>query len=174
MQEMTPSGEDHRKPLAVRGFDDLVVAHGAAGLDDGGYAGFGQRLHAVGEGEEGVAGGDGPSRPLGGLLYRYLGGVDPAHLASPDTHRGPFPGEDYGVALYDTGHAPGEEEVFHLLLRRPRFGDHPVIGVVLDGVRVLEQDAARYLFWSRERADEVCDENSYVRFWERGLPAPPR
>ena len=35
MQEMTPAGEDHRESRAVGGLDDFVVAHGAAGLDDG-------------------------------------------------------------------------------------------------------------------------------------------
>jgi hypothetical protein len=44
MQEMAAPGKDHRKPLAIRRLDDLIVAYGAAGLYDGLYAGFGQRF----------------------------------------------------------------------------------------------------------------------------------
>ena len=72
MKEMTPPGKDHREPVAIGSLDDLVVAYGAAGLDDGRYAGLCQSLHAIGEGEEGVACGDGTMRLFAGLLYRYL------------------------------------------------------------------------------------------------------
>ena len=98
------------------------------------YASFGQGLHAVGEGEEGVARGGGSLCPLAGLLYCYPRGVDPAHLARSDTDCGPVLGEDYGVALDHAGYAPGEDQVSHLLRRRMRLGDDPVLRVVLDGV----------------------------------------
>src|ERR687890_1980300 len=91
---------------------------------------------------------------LARLLYRYLRGVDPAHLACPHPDRGPVPGEDDRVALDHAGDAPGEEEIPHLLQRRMFFCDHPVAGIVLDGVCILEQYAARYLLGREEGLDE--------------------
>ena len=54
MAEVAHAGEHHGEAVVVGGGDDLVVAHGAAGLDHGGGAGLGGRQQAVGEGEEGV------------------------------------------------------------------------------------------------------------------------
>ena len=73
MPEVADAGEDHGEAGFVGGRDDLVVAHRAAGLDDGGGAGFGGGQQAVGEGEEGVGGDD---RALGQRLGR------PAALAA--------------------------------------------------------------------------------------------
>src|SRR5215211_1758114 len=131
---MAPPGKDHREPVTVRRLDDFIVAYGAAGLYYGLYAGFGQGLHAVGEGEEGVACGGGSIRPFAGLLYGYARGVDAAHLARSYADHGPVSGEDYGVALDHAGYAPGEGQVAHLLRRRTHFGDDFVLRVVLDGV----------------------------------------
>src|ERR671916_2827752 len=55
VQEVASPGEDHRRPALVRSPYDLLIPFGAARLYDGRDAGFGKRLHAVGEGEEGVA-----------------------------------------------------------------------------------------------------------------------
>src|SRR3712207_9203962 len=98
VQEVAPSRKDHRHPERVRGFDDLLVAFGAAGLYDGLDASFCQRLHTVGEGEERVASRYRAPRPLASLLDSELGGVHPATLAAPDTDRGPLPGEHDRVA----------------------------------------------------------------------------
>src|SRR5215212_4150782 len=145
MQEMASPGKYHCDPVAVRSFDDLIVAYGAAGLYDGLYAGFGQGFHAVGEGEEGIACGGGSLCPFAGLLHGYPRGIDPAHLARSYSDRGPISGEDYGVALDHAGYAPGEDQVSHLLRRRTRLGDDPVLRVIFDGVRCLEQDPACYV-----------------------------
>ena len=56
MPEVAPAGERHRDPGPVSRRDHRVVADRAAGLDDGGDAGRGRGLEAVGEGEEGVRG----------------------------------------------------------------------------------------------------------------------
>src|SRR5689334_14312886 len=54
--EKPPPGEDHRDAVLVGSGDDLSVAHGAAGLDDGAHPGLRRRVYAVAEGEEGVGG----------------------------------------------------------------------------------------------------------------------
>src|SRR3989442_12397636 len=63
-------GEDHGHAVRVGGADDLLVARAAARLDDGGRARGGRLLEPVGEGEEGVARGDGAAgrdaEPIGG------------------------------------------------------------------------------------------------------------
>ena len=59
MAEVPDAGERHGDAAAVGGFDDLWVADGAAGLNDGGGPGVGDDLETVGKGEEGVGGGDG-------------------------------------------------------------------------------------------------------------------
>src|SRR4051812_50224692 len=64
--------QDHRGAALVGQVDGLLVADGAAGVDDGGDAGVEQDRGAVGEGEEGVAGGDGGF----GVLRAGLGGGD--------------------------------------------------------------------------------------------------
>ena len=52
--EQPPAGEHHSHAVLVRGGDDFFVSLGAAGLDDGLYAGFGCCVDSVSEGEEGV------------------------------------------------------------------------------------------------------------------------
>src|SRR5829696_2253085 len=142
---MGSSGEDHREPVAVRRLDDFIVAYGAAWLYDGLYASFGQGLHAVGEREESVARGGRSLCPFAGLLHGYPRGVDPAHLARSYADRGPVSGEDYGVALDHAGDAPSEDKIAHLLWRRTRIGNDPVLRAVLHGVGRLEQDPTRYV-----------------------------
>src|SRR5829696_1689932 len=171
MQEMAAPGKDHRKPSVVRRLDDLIVAYGAAGLYDGPYACFGQGLHAVGEGEESVACGGGPSGPFAGLLYGYLRRVDPAHLPRSYADRGRVLGEDYSVALDHAGDAPGKDQIPHLLRRRTRLGDNPVLRIIFDSVRCLKQDPARYVLGREGRASELaCDEHPHVRFGRQDLP----
>ena len=73
--------------------------------------------HAVGEGEEGVSGGD-ERAPLGGLLYRH-----PTRLIWP-APTPPWPLPWRGMALSFTTRATrqAEEQIFHLLLSQVRFG----------------------------------------------------
>ena len=54
MPEMPRAREHHGDAVVVGGLDHLVVAHGAAGLDHGGGAGFDRDQEAVGEGKERV------------------------------------------------------------------------------------------------------------------------
>src|SRR5690606_11194808 len=54
--EDAPAGEQHGDVMLVRGGDDFLVAHGAAGLDDGAHACGRCRIDAVAEREERVGG----------------------------------------------------------------------------------------------------------------------
>ena len=58
MREVAGAGEVHGDAGGLGGLNDLPVADGAAGLDDGAHAGVKEHLEAIGEGEEGVGGGD--------------------------------------------------------------------------------------------------------------------
>lgn len=49
--EVAHAGEDHGYSQAVGGLDGLVVAYGAARLNDGFDPGFSRLFHVVGEGE---------------------------------------------------------------------------------------------------------------------------
>ncbi len=56
MPEVAHAAEHHGHTALVGGGDDLVVAHGATGLDDAGGALVHHHIQAVTEREEGVAG----------------------------------------------------------------------------------------------------------------------
>jgi hypothetical protein len=56
--EVAETGEHHGEAGRVGGGDDLLVPQGSARLDDRRRAGIDGGLKAVGEGEEGVRGGD--------------------------------------------------------------------------------------------------------------------
>ena len=82
--EVADAGEDHGEVEAVGGGDDLVVAHGAAGLDDCRGAGLGDDFEAVGEGERSVGGGYRAGEGEDGFECSETGGVDAGHLAGAD------------------------------------------------------------------------------------------
>ena len=76
MTEVAHAGHDHGDAMLVGGGDDLVVAHGASRLNDGGGAGFHGGEKPVGEGKEGVGGDDrtlGQRLGIAGSLCRVLG-----------------------------------------------------------------------------------------------------
>ena len=52
--EQPDAAECHGNAVLVAGVDDLLIADGAAGLDDGGHAGAAGALDVVTEGEESV------------------------------------------------------------------------------------------------------------------------
>ncbi len=53
---MSHTCKHHGDTVFVGGLDHLFVAHGAAGLDDGGYTHFGGGVEAVAKREEGIGG----------------------------------------------------------------------------------------------------------------------
>ena len=54
MPEMPHGGENHRDAMFISSLDNLFIADAAAGLNDGGYTGFGCGINAVTEREEGI------------------------------------------------------------------------------------------------------------------------
>ena len=56
MPEVAHTGKYHGDIVFVCRFDDFAVAHGTTRLDDGTYSRFSSSIHAVAEGEKGVAG----------------------------------------------------------------------------------------------------------------------
>src|SRR4051794_27675777 len=110
MSEVASPGEDHGEVVLVAGGQGLVVAPGAAGLDDGRDAGPGGEVGAVAEGEEGVGGEHRPPGPLAGLLDGDLDRVEPAHLAGTHADELPTPDQDDRVRLHRLADPPGESE----------------------------------------------------------------
>ena len=55
MVEQAQAAKRHHNPVFVAGVDDLLVADGAAGFDNGGYAAAAGAFNVVAEGEESVA-----------------------------------------------------------------------------------------------------------------------
>ena len=66
MLELPFPGEDHDQAVLVGRGDDLLVADRSARLDDRGHPGGGDRVEAVPEREEGVAGRRPALGPAGG------------------------------------------------------------------------------------------------------------
>ena len=132
------------------------IVDGAAGLDDGGCAGGGDGFKAVGEGEEGVGGGDAACEREDGLHGAEAGGVDAAHLAGADADGLAVAGVDDGVGLDVLADAPGEEQAAQFFGggRTPGFdvefgfGDAGAVGV-------LQQEAA----------GDVLDDGAGGRGW---------
>src|SRR5947199_10777374 len=52
MAEVAHSGQHHRDAALVRGGDDFIVAHAAAGLDDAGGAGVADHIEPIAKREE--------------------------------------------------------------------------------------------------------------------------
>src|SRR5699024_8264177 len=119
MPEMTHRREYHRHTVLVGGGDDFGVTHAATRLDHGGDADGGRVVDAVAEREERVGCHDCTLHLQPGVL-RFDGGdagrIDATHLtgAHPDCHE--VFAVNNGVRFYELRHAPGEEEITHLLL----------------------------------------------------------
>src|ERR1700732_1941893 len=99
VQEMAHAVEDHGEAEAVGGGDDIVVAHGAARLNDRGGAGFGGFFHAVWKWEEGVRGDDAALQRRLRFHYGEFDRVDATHLAGADAESGAVASEHYGVGF---------------------------------------------------------------------------
>src|SRR5712664_1040998 len=97
---MAHAGEDHSEAEAVGSSDDIVVAYGAAGLNDRGSTGFRGFFDAVREREEGVGGDDAASQRRLRFHYGDFYGVDATHLAGADSEGGTVASEDDGVGFY--------------------------------------------------------------------------
>src|SRR5580698_4964153 len=113
VEEVAHAGEDHGEVEAVGGGDDVVVAHGAAGLNHGGGAGFGGFFDAVGEWEKGVGGDDAAGERRLRFHHGDFYGINAAHLAGSDAEGGAVFGEDDGVGFDVLRDFPGEAHRGH-------------------------------------------------------------
>src|SRR5512143_125421 len=146
MPEMPHAGEDHGHAVLVGGFDDLVVAHRAAGLHYRADAALRGGIDAVAKrkvrvGRHGRAG----ERDLGFLGFQRSDACahDAARLASADAERRAAARVHDGVGLHELHDGPGELQVAQLLARRRAPRDDLGRGEIdAAAVRVLEQDAA--------------------------------
>lgn len=109
MPEMAKPGGQAGDAALVAEIKRLLIALAAAGVDDGADAGVDQDLRAVGEGEEGVAEGDGALDEWAGLLDGEAAGCQAIHLAGAgaeeagDLGRGVDAADRHGVAGDGTG-----------------------------------------------------------------------
>ena len=143
MAEVADAGEDHGEAEAVGGGDHVLVLHRAAGLDDGGGSGCGYGFKAVGEGEEGVGGGDAACERQDGFHGAEAGGVDAAHLARADAEGLAVAGVDDGVRFDVLAHAPGKEQAAQFFGRGRAPGDDFQLGFGdAAGVGILQEQAA--------------------------------
>ena len=95
--EQPDAAEGHRDVVFIAGVDDLLVADGAAGLNDGGHAGAAGPLDVVAEGEERIRA-EGHAGDLAEVGFLFLGGQGAgcwvkvsAQTSSPMTSSGVSP-----------------------------------------------------------------------------------
>ena len=139
----------HTHVVLLAEVDAVLVVDAAAGMGHGHDAGLVGYLHAVGEGEEGVAGHDGTVE----VEVEALGfgdglaqGVDAAGLARAAGVELTALGEHDGVALGVFDEDGGEGQVFGLLFRYLGAGDalQHLFGGGHHGVAVLDQHAVEH------------------------------
>ena len=131
MAEVAGAGEGHGEVAFVGGGDDFGVAHGAAGLDGGGGAGFGSGDEAVGEGEEGITTHDTSFEGefgFAGFPNGDAAGIDAAHLTCADAEGAIGANVNDGVGFEVFDDAPAEEHAAEFLGGGLAFGDDFEIG----------------------------------------------
>ena len=140
------AGEHHRDAALVGRRDHLVVAHAAAGLDDGNRSVVGDDVEAVAERKEGVRRDDraGEESPALVALVAAMR-VESTRLIWPgaDAERAPVAAIDDRVDLDVLRDAPGEHEVARTARRRRlRVTTLSSDGATLRGVGALHEQAA--------------------------------
>src|SRR6266567_1813393 len=135
MTEVADAGKEHGQAQAVGGGDDFGIALRTAGLNDGGSSGFGDFFNAIGEGEEGVGGGDGAFQRELGLHGADFGGIHAGHLSGADADGLTVAGVDDGVGFYVFTNFPGEQQGSGFFRSGGALGDKLEIGV-LQGANV--------------------------------------
>ena len=115
--------EYHGDAVLVARLDALLVADGAAGLDNGGNAKACQRIDVVAEREEGVGRGNQILRLKAHALARLkraLAGqatrVDAVRLARAHANARMVLGDEDGVGLHALAHLPREQQLVHFLV----------------------------------------------------------
>src|SRR5260370_32891103 len=126
---MAHAGEAHSEAEAMGSSDAIVVAYGAAGLNDRGGASLGGFFDAVREREEGVGGDDAASQRRLRFHYGDFYGVDATHLAGADSEGGAVASEDRGVGFYWFADFPGEGHGGHFVWGGDGLGARGRIGI---------------------------------------------
>ncbi len=110
MPEMADSGEDHGNAKSVSRRDYLLVADRAAGLNDGGGPGGCYGFQSIGEGVEGVGGGDAVGLRQDRLHRAKLCRVDAAQLSGAHTEGLAVARVDNRVGFNLLADPPGEKQ----------------------------------------------------------------
>ena len=168
--EVTHSGKDHGEAEAVGGGDDVSVADGAAGLDDGGGAGLGDDLKTIGKREEGIGSGDASGERKHGFHGAEAGRIDARHLAGADAEGLAVAGVDDGVGLDVLADFPGKEERGELVGSGPALRDgFDVSGRNASEVGILEQQAAGNLLQHALVGSRANDDEAEILFCGEAL-----
>ena len=141
--EVADAGGEHGDACGVGGGDDLGVADGATGVDDGGDAALRRRFDAVREGEHGIGGHDAAMGAVAGGPQREVDAGDAVGLPCPHADHGLVGDQDDGVGLDVFHDPPGVGQVGPLLLGGLALcDDRPGRGVFVEVVGGLEQGPA--------------------------------
>src|ERR1051325_6789365 len=144
MSEVSHAREDHRDIVLVRCRDDLLIAHGAAGLDDSHDAPLRSFVEAVAKREERVGGEDRAGERKVRLFGTDAGRIDAAHLPGADTDELSVARVDDSIRFDVLDDGPRKAKASHLLLaRRTLCDDAERIVADATSVALLHEDAAR-------------------------------
>src|SRR5574337_1246962 len=165
MAEVPHPGQDHRHPVLVRRFDDLLVAHRASRMDRGRGAGLGHHVEPVPERKEGVRGTDGPLGLETGLARPHHSDprrVNAAHLPRAHADQLVSRRQDDGVGLHVLGDPPREAERSPLPFSGLALRDNAEgLRVEVGEVGILDEEAAEdasiFLEAPRQRAPVAGD-----------------
>ena len=124
VSKVTSTGEDHGHAVFVGGGDDLVVAYGTTGGNDGLHAGLGHKIEPITKREERIAGAHSAGGSFAGLPHRNLSSVDPALLPGPDPNGGTVDPDHDCVRGNMRAYRPRGPKVLPLLRRRWAISDN--------------------------------------------------
>ena len=116
--EVADAGENHGNAQLIGGGNYVLILHRPPWLNDRGGSGLGNGFKAIGEGKEGIRGGDRALQRQNGLLRAESGGVHAAHLPRANAHGLAVARIDDGVRLDVLADAPGKEQAAQFLGRR--------------------------------------------------------
>src|SRR3954467_9072291 len=127
VSKMAEICKDHGHAALVGGGDDLRVAHGTAGLNCSGGAGFGGSNEAVRKGKECIAANNAAFERQAGFACfpdSDTAGINAAHLAGANAECAAGGAVNNGIGFHVFDHAPAEDHRFKFFVGRRAFRDH--------------------------------------------------